>query len=205
MTTERQFIRDLQAQFGTVPPVKIGIGDDGAVLDVSGDSEQVVVTDLLLDGVHFDLNVTSPFLVGRKAVAVNLSDLAAMGCRPTAAFVSLAIPRGRPQAATDFLCELYRGIQQMTDEFQFSLAGGDTNSWNGPFAINVCLTGVPFSRRPFLRSDAQPETQFCDWSPWWKSRWWSSSYFYAATADFSMARADGGSAGDAGSFRWIVN
>lgn len=156
MTTERQFIRDLQAQFGTVPPVKIGIGDDGAVLDVSGDSEQVVVTDLLLDGVHFDLNVTSPFLVGRKAVAVNLSDLAAMGCRPTAAFVSLAIPRGRPQAATDFLCELYRGIQQMTDEFQFSLAGGDTNSWNGPFAINVCLTGVPFSRRPFLRSDAQP-------------------------------------------------
>ena len=44
----------------------------------------------------------------------------------------------------------------MTDEFQFSLAGGDTNSWQGPFAINVCLTGVPFSDRPFLRSDARP-------------------------------------------------
>ncbi len=134
----------------------IGIGDDGAVLDVAADSQQVIVTDLLLDGVHFDLNVTSPFLAGRKAVAVNLSDLAAMGCRPTAAFVSLAVPRTHPQASSDFLHELYRGIQQMTDKFQFSLAGGDTNSWNGPFAINVCLTGVPFSGRPFLRSDARP-------------------------------------------------
>ena len=155
MTTERQFIRDLQAQFPTLPPVKIGIGDDGAVLDLAADSQQVIVTDLLLDGVHFDLNVTSPFLVGRKAVAVNLSDLAAMGCRPTAAFVSLAVSRDRLQASQDFLRELYRGIQQMTDEFQFSLAGGDTNSWQGPFAINVCMTGVPFSGRPFLRSDAK--------------------------------------------------
>jgi len=155
LTTERQFIRNLQAQFPTLPPVKIGIGDDGAVLDVAADSQQVIVTDLLLDGVHFDLNVTSPFLAGRKAVAVNLSDLAAMGCRPTAAFVSLAVPRGRLQASPDFLRELYRGIQQMTDEFHFSLAGGDTNSWQGPFAINVCLTGVPFSDRTFLRSAAK--------------------------------------------------
>ena len=155
MTTERQFIRDLQAQFPPLPPVTLGIGDDGAVLDVSADSQQVIVTDLLLDGVHFDLRETSPFLAGRKAVAVNLSDLAAMGCRPTAGFVSLAVPRDYLRTSSDFLRELYRGIQQMTDEFQFSLAGGDTNSWNGPFAINVCLTGVPFSGRPFLRSDAR--------------------------------------------------
>lgn len=155
MTTERQFIRDLQAQFPPLPPVMLGIGDDGAVLDVSADSQQVIVTDLLLDGVHFDLRETSPFLAGRKAVAVNLSDLAAMGCRPTAGFVSLAVPRDCLRTSPDFLRELYRGIQQMTDEFQFSLAGGDTNSWNGPFAINVCLTGVPFSGRPFLRSDAK--------------------------------------------------
>ena len=155
MTTERQFIRDLQSQFPNRVPVLIGIGDDGAVLDVSADSQQVVVTDLLLDGVHFDLNVTSPFLAGRKSVAVNLSDLAAMGCRPTAAFVSIAIPRHGFGSSQDFLSELYRGIQQMTDEFQFTLAGGDTNSWNGPFAINVCLTGVPFFERTFLRSEAK--------------------------------------------------
>lgn len=155
MTTERQFIRDLQSQFPNREPVLIGIGDDGAVLDVSSEKQQVVVTDLLLDGVHFDLKQTSPFLAGRKAVAVNLSDLAAMGCRPTAAFVSIAVPRHGSGSSQDFLSELYRGIQQMTDEFQFTLAGGDTNSWNGPFAINVCLTGVPFSGRPFLRSTAK--------------------------------------------------
>jgi len=155
VTDERQFIRHLQAQFLARPPVSIGIGDDGAVLDVSADSQQVVVTDLLLDGVHFDLNLDEPFLVGRKALAVNLSDLAAMGCRPTAAFVSLAIPKNQSSASPNFLQDLYRGIQQMTEEFQFSLAGGDTNSWNGPFAINVCLTGVPFSAHPFLRSAAR--------------------------------------------------
>lgn len=156
MTTERQFVRDLQLQFPSRPPVLIGIGDDGAVLDVSADSRQVIVTDLLLDGVHFDLNVTTPILVGRKAVAVNLSDLAAMGCRPTAAFVSVAIPREHMRACPLFLRDLYRGIQELTDEFQFTLAGGDTNSWTGPFAINVCLTGVPFSERSFLRTTAQP-------------------------------------------------
>ncbi len=155
MTTERQFIRELQAQFSIRPPVTIGIGDDGAVLDVSAESQQVVVTDLLLDRVHFDINVVEPFLVGRKAIAVNLSDLAAMGCRPTAAFVSLAVPQEPRFTSQSFLHDLYRGIQQMTEEFQFTLAGGDTNSWNGPFAINVCLTGVPFSSRPFLRSGAQ--------------------------------------------------
>ncbi len=156
MTTERQFIRNLQLQFPTRFPVTTGIGDDGAVLDVAADTLQVVVTDLLLDGVHFDLNKDAPSLVGRKAVAVNLSDLAAMGCRPTAAFVSLAVPRSYTQTSPDFLQQLYQGIQQLTDEFGFSLAGGDTNSWTGPFAINVCLTGVPFAGRPFMRSGALP-------------------------------------------------
>lgn len=134
----------------------IGIGDDGAVLDVTTESRQVIVTDLLLDGVHFDLQHTTPFLVGRKAMAVNLSDLAAMGCRPTSALVSIAIPLDLLRGSPDFLRELYRGIEALTDEYQFTLAGGDTNSWSGPFAINVCLTGVPFSTHLFLRSTAQP-------------------------------------------------
>lgn len=156
MTTERQFIRNLQAQFPARAPVLVGIGDDGAVLDVSADSRNVIVTDLLLDRVHFDLRTINPLLVGRKAMAVNLSDLAAMGCRPTAAFVSIAIPRDLSIPVADFLDELYRGIRLMTDEFQCSLAGGDTNSWHGPFAINVCLTGAPFVAEPFLRSNAKP-------------------------------------------------
>ncbi len=131
------------------------MGDDGAVLLNTDSTRTVVVTDMLLDGVHFDLNQTSPRLAGRKAVAVNLSDLAAMACRPTAAFVSIAVPRKILGPCSEFLDELYSGIQEMTERYQFTLAGGDTNSWIGPFAINVCLSGFPFGIRPVLRSGAK--------------------------------------------------
>ncbi len=155
MTSENEFVRKLVTRFPVLPPVKIGIGDDGAVLKCSSDQDIVVVTDLLLDGVHFDLNVTDIQLAGRKAVAVNISDLAAMACLPTAAFVSLAIPRGIENSSSSFLDRLYLGIEELTNEFSFCLAGGDTNSWNGPFAINVCLTGKPISISPVLRSGAK--------------------------------------------------
>lgn len=151
---EREFIRELTRQFPVQPPVEVGIGDDGAVLAASRQSV-VVVTDMLLDGVHFDLRSDSVQLAGRKAVAVNLSDLAAMGCRPTAAFVSLAVPR-QFQSPT-FLRDLYGGIGEILTEFTTTLAGGDTNSWDGPFAINVCLTGSPFGAQGILRSTARPD------------------------------------------------
>ena len=156
--TENDFLRHLKTRYPATPFVDVGIGDDGAVL-VPQSRPQVVVTDLLLDGVHFDLNRTSARLAGRKAMAVNLSNLAAMGCRPTAAFVSIAVPKQPPGApSSDFLMDLYRGFDELTLEFNFAIAGGDTNSWNGPFAVNVCLIGIPFaaSGRCLLRSTAQP-------------------------------------------------
>ncbi|MFN8710397.1 MAG: thiamine-phosphate kinase [Planctomyces sp.] len=156
MDSELQFIRDLTKQLKVRPPVEVGIGDDGAVLRLQSSDRQVVVTDMLLDGIHFDLKTTSPELAGRKAVAVNLSDLAAMGCRPTAAFVSIAVPFSISGGQTEFLRRLYDGIRTISEEFSFTIAGGDTNSWNGPFAINVCLTGEPFAEREALRSEARP-------------------------------------------------
>lgn len=166
MTTENDFIRRLARRFPLRPPVEVGIGDDGAVLKYSRMSESatsaystdriVVVTDMLLDGVHFELEKISPGLAGRKAVAVNLSDLAAMACFPTAAFVSIAVPKTMKMPSGEFLDELYSGIEALTNQFDFTLAGGDTNSWNGPFAINVCLTGSPMGERPILRSGAKP-------------------------------------------------
>ena len=155
VTTENEFIRTLAKRFPVRPPVEVGIGDDGAVLNNPDSARTVVVTDMLLDGIHFDLNRTSPRLAGRKAVAVNLSDLAAMACRPTAAFVSIAVPRSLHGSAAEFLGELYGGIEELTEQYEFTLAGGDTNSWEGPFAINVCLTGVPVGPHPVLRSGAQ--------------------------------------------------
>ncbi|MGB4707137.1 MAG: thiamine-phosphate kinase [Fuerstiella sp.] len=155
MSSEREFIRQLQNRFQNRFPVTVGIGDDGAVIDVERETEQVIVTDLLLDGVHFDLANTSPEMAGRKAVAVNLSDLAAMACRPTAAFVSIAIPHNLSETET-FLNRLYDGMEDLARQYEFTIAGGDTNRWNGPFAINVCLTGIPFAKTAMLRSSARP-------------------------------------------------
>ena len=167
MTTENEFVRRLARRFPLRPPVEVGIGDDGAVLRCGREmgldktpfaaDRIVVVTDMLLDGVHFELDKISPRLAGRKAVAVNLSDLAAMACFPTAAFVSIAVPKTMKTPSGEFLDELYSGIESLTDQFNFTLAGGDTNSWNGPFAINVCLTGTPMGKCPILRSGAKPE------------------------------------------------
>lgn len=166
MTTENDFIRRIARRFPLRPPVEVGIGDDGAVLrcgrtmgpdqTACAADRIVVVTDMLLDGVHFELDRISPRLAGRKAVAVNLSDLAAMACFPTAAFVSIAVPKTMPMPSGEFLDELYSGIESLTEQFNFTLAGGDTNSWNGPFAINVCLTGSPMKEQPVLRSTAMP-------------------------------------------------
>lgn len=136
-------------------PVTTGIGDDGAILELGPGIRQVVVTDMLLDQVHFDLRTTSPRLVGRKAMAVNLSDLAAMASWPTAAFVSLAMPTGGFFDAHSFLDDLYAGIRECCERWQFCIAGGDTNAWNGPFAINVCLTGRPMHDQIPLRSGAK--------------------------------------------------
>lgn len=163
MNSELDFIRTLKRLHRIRPPVNQGIGDDGSVVDVSAEQREVVVTDMLLDKVHFDASEVSPELIGRKALAVNLSDLAAMGCRPTAAYVSLAVSNGASQA--DFLASLNRGLIQFADEFDFTIAGGDTNSWAGPFAINVTMTGVPFTGRIPLRSEARPGDVICVTGP----------------------------------------
>lgn len=155
LALENDFIRRLTSSTCVRHPVVTGIGDDGAVIEVQ-DARQIVVTDMLLDQVHFDLKTTSPRLVGRKAMLVNLSDLAAMASRPTSAFVSLAIPRNGIQDVNQFLDELYGGIQDCCDRWGFCVAGGDTNSWAGPFAINVCLTGRPMHSAIPLRSGAKP-------------------------------------------------
>lgn len=155
MTSERQFIHNLQQQFPARAPVLVGIGDDGAVLDTSCSDRQVIVADMLLDGVHFDLAKTSPELAGRKAIAVNLSDLAAMACQPETAFVSLAVSRQTAGSET-FLDQLYAGIRDIAQQYGVVVAGGDTNVWDGPFAISVTMTGTPFGDEVVLRSGARP-------------------------------------------------
>jgi thiamine-monophosphate kinase len=129
--------------------VTLGIGDDAAVVRWAG-SEMVVTTDLLCDGVHFVLAETEPGLVGRKALAVNLSDLAAMAARPKAAVIAVLWPRDIELARAQ---AVYEGLMELADEFDVAVVGGDTNSWLGPLVISVTLwgEGTPLG---LLRRDA---------------------------------------------------
>jgi thiamine-monophosphate kinase len=150
---ELEFVRRLRTR---IPPhrfVEVGPGDDAAVIALGGRTDCVVTTDMLMDGVDFVLNEADPRRIGRKALAVNLSDLAAMAAIPTAAVVSLALP-----IACGFALghELYEGILPLAEEFDLSIAGGDTNTWNGPLVISITAIGRLTSRGPFLRSGARP-------------------------------------------------
>lgn len=151
--SERRFIRQIQ-KLPVRAPVKVGIGDDGAVINCQHDSMQVVVTDMLIDRVHFDASVISGYDVGYKCIAVNLSDLAAMAAVPTAAFISLALPANL-RADSEFLDGFYRAVNDLSLQHHFTIAGGDTNRSDGPLVVNVCLTGVPMDGGPILRSGAK--------------------------------------------------
>lgn len=150
--SEFEFIASIQQRAVIRPPVVVGIGDDAAVLDPSR-HPQVVTTDMLMEGVDFLWPQASAEQIGRKALGVNLSDIAAMGCVPTAAFVSLALPRARGR---EFADQLYQGLFALAEEFGVTIAGGDTNTWDGPLVINVTVLGTPIFEQPVLRSGARP-------------------------------------------------
>jgi thiamine-monophosphate kinase len=134
------------------PRVPLGPGDDCAVLAATP-SSMLVTTDMLLEGTHFVLAEAGPARVGRKAMAVNLSDIAAMGGRPIAAVVSVALPR---QGTRRLAEELYEGMRRIADEFVTAIAGGDTNTWDGGLVISITLVGEPGQQGPIRRSGARP-------------------------------------------------
>ena len=132
--------------------IDLGIGDDMAQLSV-GSTRPLFSCDMLLDGVHFDSRRHSMERIGRKAVACNLSDCAAMGVRPIAVNVSVALPISLPESDVH---SLFRGIFQMAAEFDVGVSGGDTARWSHPLAIDVAIIAEPYpERRPILRSGAK--------------------------------------------------
>ncbi len=134
-------------------PVKLGIGDDAAILRSQHDRDWLVATDMLMEGTDFTFPSATAVQVGRKALAVNLSDIAAMGGRPTAAFVSVALPIDR---GVDFARELHAGVLDLADQYDVVVAGGDTNSWRGPLVINIAVIGEPFGATSITRAGARP-------------------------------------------------
>jgi thiamine-monophosphate kinase len=129
--------------------VLLGIGDDAAVLDVRGDRKLVVATDTVVEGVHFPPH-TAPADIGYRALAVNLSDLAAMGAEPSWMTLSLSLPN----ATESWIAELASGLFELADRHQVVLVGGDTV--RGPLVITVQLAGWVEPDRWLTRSGAKP-------------------------------------------------
>ncbi len=128
--------------------VALGIGDDCAVLTPSAGHQWLVTADMLVEGRHF-LSTVSPRRLGHKALAVNLSDLAACGAAPRAFFLSLALPR----VDADFLAGFAQGLFELADAHRIVLAGGDTTA--GPLNINITAMGEVPQGQALLRSGAR--------------------------------------------------
>jgi thiamine-monophosphate kinase len=149
---EFDYIDWVRRQIPAHPRVLIGPGDDAAALHFRADAPCLVTTDMLLEGSCFRLAEAGARQVGRKAMAVNLSDIAAMAGVPRFALVSVGLPRSGGRALAE---ELYRGLREMADAFDTALVGGDTNSWDGPLVISVTLLGEASERGPVRRNGAQ--------------------------------------------------
>ncbi len=130
-----------------------GIGDDCAVVRASGGGVSLLTTDMLVEDVHFRRDRIPPFKLGRKALAVNVSDIAAMGGLPREAMVSLAIPETVP---LEYLEGLYAGMKALAAEFEVNLVGGDTTRAPERLVINVALTGEAAEDEIRYRSGAGP-------------------------------------------------
>lgn len=127
-------------------------GDDCTVLGIGNGESLLFTSDLLTEGIHFLRAATPPYELGRKALAVNLSDVAAMGGRAVATLLSLALPAGTPDSWTeDFL----RGYRDLSHEEGVMLAGGDTTSSQRHITLNVTVIGRAPDRHIKRRNDAQ--------------------------------------------------
>lgn len=148
---EFELIAELFAPLAT-DPAALALGDDGAVLPVAGDDDLVVVKDALVEGVHF-LPADPPETVGRKALRVNLSDLAAMGARATHYLLALVRPARLDDAWLD---AMVAGLREDQAHYGVSLLGGDTVSTPGPLVLSVTALGHVPRGTALTRAGAGP-------------------------------------------------
>lgn len=143
----------IAARFPQPHNPELGIGDDAALLVPSAGMQLVVSTDLLAEGVHFERSFGQLRLLGRKSLAVNLSDLAAMGARPRWFFLSLAIPPGFPLEDIEALLD---GLSEQAAEHGVLLTGGDTCGSKSGLVISVTIIGEQRPELVLRRSGARP-------------------------------------------------
>lgn len=151
--TEFGFIDHIRRRFADLPDQGFeGIGDDCAVLPLGGEA-LVFTSDLLTEGVHFLRHATSARELGGKSLAVNLSDVAAMGARPVATLLSIALP---PDASGVWAEEFMEGYRELSARFGTPLVGGDTTRSESGVTINVTAIGRSPLTHLKRRRDARP-------------------------------------------------
>lgn len=150
---EQALIARIRERLPATPAwVRLGIGDDAAVVEAERNALEVLTTDTLVEGVHWDPRLCSPTDVGYKSLAVNLSDLAAMGAAPRAALLSLSMPPSWTGASLDHFVD---GFAAAAREHGVAVVGGNVTSSPGPAVISVTLTGSVRPRRVLTRSGAK--------------------------------------------------
>jgi thiamine-monophosphate kinase len=147
-------LRELARERGPSPGLVRGIGDDAAVLKSFVGTDVVVSTDLLVEGIDFRRDTTLPELLGHKALAVSLSDIAAMGARPRWALLSIGLTNDVWES--DSLDQFYEGFFQLADRYAVKLIGGDLSRTSDDIVIDSIVIGECLMDREVFRSGAKP-------------------------------------------------
>ena len=140
------------------PSTVLGIGDDAAIIAPAAGQELVMSTDLLVEGVHFDLTFSPLRHLGYKAVAVNVSDVAAMNALPTQLVVALSIPA---RYSVEAIEELYEGLRLACEAYHVDLVGGDTTASRGGLTIGITVLGQVAAGQAVRRSGGRPTDILC--------------------------------------------
>jgi thiamine-monophosphate kinase len=156
-TGEFELIATIRRRTKKGPGVLVGIGDDAAVLRAPRGKDLLFTTDMLIEGRHFRWKDATPYEAGRKALAVNLSDIAAMGGVPTYALAAVGLPKTRTGVLAK---EIYRGMLDLAGKFRVSLVGGDTNR-SEKCLLSVALLGEVERGRAVTRSGARVGDALC--------------------------------------------
>lgn len=148
---EKQFIEWISNRSATSKETLIAVGDDACLLAVS-DIETVVTTDTLCDQVHFDINQHSLHRIGRKCLAVSVSDVLAMGAQPTQALLTFFFPKS---LSLEDAQEIYCGAESLALTHDVQIVGGDTNRYEGPLIVGSTLFGKVSKSRCWRIDGAQ--------------------------------------------------
>jgi thiamine-monophosphate kinase len=152
--SERDLIARIQRRLPPAPDwMAVGVGDDAAVVEPERNRLDVLSVDALVEGVHFDRAFTPPDAIGHRALAVNLSDLAAMGATPRLCLLSLVLPGGWPVADFDAMID---GLLALAARHRMHVAGGNLARSPGPLVIDVTVSGTIKRRQIATRSGARP-------------------------------------------------